>query len=181
MLRIVEHPSRDLVAATEVKELLGLDGNDFDARLKLLIPVATQKVESEVQRRYITQTLDWVLPAWSPVLRLPVAPVASVTSVKYRDQAGVEQTLPTADYVVSPCGETLAIRPAAGAPCWPLLDCDAAEAVTVRFVAGMGVNDFDRKHAAARQAAVLWVKALLWNCDDSEAAAKDLLTDERWS
>ena len=80
--------------------------------------------------------MPWLsLRDWA--IRVPVRPVQSVTSVKYLDPDGVEQTLtPVTDYTVhveedpSPC----LIMPAYGKS-WPSARA-VLNAVTVRFIAG---------------------------------------------
>ena len=93
----------------------------------------------------LTTTLDLKLDSFpcgdgsvrGSAIRVPVRPVQSVTSVKYLDAAGAEQTLtPVTDYTVyaeedpSPC----LIVPAYGKT-WPSTRA-VLNAVTVRFVAG---------------------------------------------
>jgi hypothetical protein len=62
-------------------------------------------------------------------------PVASITSIKYDDEAGVEQTLSTADYALSTYGDSRRINLEPDAD-WPSVEADAADAVRIRFVTG---------------------------------------------
>jgi len=69
-------------------------------------------------------------------IELPMPPLQSVTSLKYIDDAGVEQTMPTADYVVDAQHMIGRIRPAHGTQ-WPST-LDDEGAVRITFVAGYG-------------------------------------------
>lgn len=71
---------------------------------------------------------------------IPLPPLQSVTSVKYLDTDGVQQTLDPATYVVQK-GEPSHIVLANGAT-WPSVLL-MPEAVTIRFVAGYGDNEAD--------------------------------------
>jgi uncharacterized phiE125 gp8 family phage protein len=175
-LRVVTPPAASLVTLSAAKEHLHLDAIDEDPLVRDLIEVATERVEAFTQRRYLTQVLEWVLPCWRAELRLPVAPVQSVHSITYIDSAGAAQTLAPSAYVVSPSGQTKAIRPRSGAT-WPALDPDATEAVVVRFTAGAASAP-----ASARQAALLWIGALHADREAPEPPpVAGLLMDETWS
>ena len=131
----------------EVQESLRLLSLDMSTSLDVLIDVATEQLEAATQRRFLTQTLDWTLNGWSSELVIPVAPVASVTSVKYRDADNVEQTLAASQYVVYSQGQATRIRAAFGTV-WPDLSDDAVNAVTVRFVVGTATASAKVKQAA---------------------------------
>ena len=62
------------------------------------------------------------------------APVASITSVKYTDLAGAEQTLAGSAYALSLYGDSRRLAPTFGNT-WPSTR-DVPDAVRVRFVAG---------------------------------------------
>lgn len=152
-LRLVTAPTRPLVDLALVKQHLRVeaDNHDEDALIDTLIRAATSMLEGRVQRRFVTQVLEWVTDEWPEEFHLPVAPVAAggVAWIKYRDVDGTLQTLATTDYVVSPCGPTVEIRPAQGTV-FPVIDPDAAEAVVVRFTAGTApVDAGENVHAAA--------------------------------
>lgn len=82
-----------------------------------------------------SQTLELALDAFPDgPIELPFAPVTGVTSVKYLDLLGVEQTLSNTLYVVDDYGVQHWLVPMAGTE-WPETQ-DAANAVKVRYVAG---------------------------------------------
>jgi len=79
----------------------------------------------------------------------PLPPLQSVTSIKYLDTAGDEQTLDSAAYRVDIYSHPARITPAYGYT-WPALR-DVINAITIEFVTGYGdeVTDVpeDLRHA----------------------------------
>ena len=65
-----------------------------DTIISGLILAATKFCQSLVQRMFVLQTLEWVLPCWRDCLDLPIAPVLAdqVTSIKYVDWASQTQS-----------------------------------------------------------------------------------------
>lgn len=143
-LTLVSPPIEEPVSLTEVKLHLRLvldeagaaAYTDEDATLSGLIAAARQHLDGRngiLGRALVSQT--WALtrddlPATG--IRLPLAPVASVTSVEYVDGDGVTQTLAADQYVLS--GDR--VLPAYDAT-WPTPRAQV-DAATVTFVAGYG-------------------------------------------
>jgi uncharacterized phiE125 gp8 family phage protein len=123
----------------QLKAQLSIEGvGDWDALLVgYRLAALEDLLQPATQRRFLTQVVEWSLPGWPRDFTLPLAPVAvdGVQSIKYVDSAGVQQTWPADQYVVSPCGPTVSIRPKFGV-LRPLLGFDAAEPVIVRFSVG---------------------------------------------
>lgn len=140
MLRIVTPPASYPVSLAEAKAQLRIDSGDTgnDTIITALIPAATKFCQSLVQRVFVAQTLEWVLPRWRDCLELPIAPVlaSQVTSIKYVPWTTQAQAMldPSA-YVVQTRGETCRIVPAFGS-FWPLLFARSPEPVVIRFDAG---------------------------------------------
>jgi len=134
-------PDAEPVSVDDVKLSARVDAETFDDQLALLlIPAIRAEAEHRLGRRLITQTVELVLdafPAGEIDLRLPS--VQSVTSIKYLDTAGAEQTFANTDYSLD----------TAASPGRVLLDTDAAwpatadvpNAVRVRYVVGYGDDD----------------------------------------
>lgn len=134
-------PDAEPVSVDDVKLSARVDAETFDDQLALLlIPAIRAEAEHRLGRRLITQTVELVLddfPAGEIDLRLPS--VQSVTSIKYLDTAGAEQTVINTDYSLD----------TAASPGRVLLDTDAAwpatadvpNAVRVRYVVGYGDDD----------------------------------------
>lgn len=175
-LRVLVAPTpaqiQALVSVAEAKQQVRIDYPDHDAMLQRLIGVALGEVEKQVQRRYLTQTLAWVLQGWPDELKLPVAPVASVTSITYRDTAGALQTLAPTSYRVRPAGQATVITPADGV-CFPALG-DHAEPLVIEFIAGTAPAGVSPE---AKHALLLTVQALY---DQRDIDVGSLLAGERW-
>lgn len=127
------------ITLTEARRQCGLpeDYAYHDAHLLSLIKAATSYVERQTARALISQTLDYTIerfPYGDEPLYLPRSPLSSVTSVKYYDTNGTQQTMASADYVVFTDREPGYIRLAADAE-WPTCGT-RPQPVTVRFVAG---------------------------------------------
>ena len=67
---------------------------------------------------------------------MPKPPLQSVTSIKHFDNDGVEQTIPSTDYIVDTASIQGRITPT-NDKFWPITET-RINAVTVRFVAGFG-------------------------------------------
>lgn len=145
-LTIVTPPAVEPISIAEVRERLPI-GDETDAQLADMIAAARERIDGRdgsLGRALITQTWDlWLdrFPArcrdGSGWIELPLAPVQSVTHVKYTDAAGVEQTMAVdVDYQLDLNSEPARVLPPYGGafPC----PRAAPNAVTARFVAGYG-------------------------------------------
>lgn len=121
-----------------VKAMRRYEGDDSqDEAMGLLRMAAIHRAEAEtnrlMQRRQVIQSFDYGFPA---CLRLRWKSVASVTSVKYVDDAGVEQTLAADQYqLTAPFGETPCEVVPAYNVTWPSTRWQR-DAVTVTYQAG---------------------------------------------
>ncbi len=130
-------PAVEPITLAEAKLHLRVDLDDDDDLITSLIVAARQVCEGRLRRALVTQVWDLTLcgfPECGPI-RVPLPPLVSVGSVKYRDGAGVQQTLSGSVYVVA-AGTPGAIHLADGQS-WPTTQ-EHPEAVTVRFTAGYG-------------------------------------------
>ena len=183
-LSVVTAATSQILSLIEVQESLRLSTFDSPSYFEGLIGAATAQLEAATQRRFLTQTLDWTLNGWSSELVIPVAPVASVTSVKYRDADNVERTLSASQYVVYSQGQATRIRAAFGTV-WPDLSDDAVNAVTVRFVVGGSTAA-----ASVKQAALVYIHMMHDNPTLADVpmapsglpvTVENLIASERWS
>jgi uncharacterized phiE125 gp8 family phage protein len=110
--------------------------DDEDEVINLAIGAAREHAEHILGRALITQTWERVLDAFpgEKGIELFMPPVQSVTSVKYVDLAGVQQTLSSGQYALDKDSEPGWVVPAAGFD-WPST-YDTINAVRVRYVAG---------------------------------------------
>ena len=77
MLRIVTPPASDPITLAEAKAQLRVSDSSNDVVIQALIPAATRFCQSLVQRVFVVQTLEWVLPCWRGALEIPVAPIVA--------------------------------------------------------------------------------------------------------
>lgn len=135
-------PAWALLGLADVKGHLRITDTAEDAQLQELIDVAAEQIDgpsSIVGRALLTQSWRLQLNEWpcDSIIRLPLPPLQSVTSITYVDEAGATQTVDPADYQVSIPGDLPAtIRPAYG-KAWPAARC-VADAIAVDFVCGYG-------------------------------------------
>lgn len=139
----VTAPAEVPVTLAAAKKHLRYLATDQDDLILALVHAATQHLEGRhgiLGRALVTQTWEARIDAFpcraGGRIELPMPPLQSVTSVKYLDDAGVEQTVPAGDYSVDAQHMIGRIRPAYG-KIWPQTLADDG-AVRIRFVAGYG-------------------------------------------
>lgn len=135
-LELVTAATAYCITLDEAKVHLRVDGSHEDAEITRLIKTATRFVEREATRQMLATTYDLpVAGFWCGPLKIPRPPLQSVTSVKYYDTSGTEQTLATSYY---------SVRKPEGMPgwierlpdqSWPSVD-NREFPVTIRYVAG---------------------------------------------
>jgi len=139
-LSLASAPAEQPVTLDEAKKHLRVLNTAEDTLISALVMAATAHLEGRsgiLGRALVTQTWEMRIDCfpWRRI-ELPMPPLQSVTSLKYIDDAGVEQTMPTADYVVDAQHMIGRIRPAHGTQ-WPST-LDDEGAVRITFVAGYG-------------------------------------------
>ncbi|HJT63076.1 MAG TPA: phage head-tail connector protein [Burkholderiales bacterium] len=138
-LKLVTAPAEEPVTLAEAKLHLRETETALDALIQSLIVAATAHAEDFTGRRLVTQTWDYFLdafPCWG--IAIPYPPLASITSIKYVDTEGVEQTLASSEYLVDVKSSPGRVTPAYGKT-WPSIRSQM-NAVTIRFVAGYGLH-----------------------------------------
>lgn len=131
-------PAEFPISLGEAKEHLRVDGDDDDRLIQRLIRAATSRLDGTagiLGRALVTQT--WVVESryFANRMNLPLAPVQSITSVKYWDTDGVQQTWASSNYTLHE-DHVPFIRAVDGAT---LPSVDARDdAVEIIFVAGYG-------------------------------------------
>lgn len=135
-------PSETPVTLGEAKAHLRVDHSDEDALITSLIAAATEHLDGRrgyLGRCLITQSWEYRLHCFprSGVIELPLPPLQNVASVKYLDDAGVEQTLiANTDYVVDSATYYGQVRRAYNVV-WPFARLEDY-AVRIVFAAGFG-------------------------------------------
>lgn len=133
-LDLVTAPTAEPVTVAEAKSWIRQDSSADDTLIASLIVAARQAVENYLSRALLTQTWDLWLPYFCD-LELPKAPLQSVTSITYTDDAGDSQTLATSVYDVFAYQEAPGWVRLAYSQSWPSTRA-VADAVKIRFVAG---------------------------------------------
>jgi len=150
-LTLFTGPTADPVSLADIRAHLRIDHTLDDEALLAYLNAARLELEGKdgwLNRAFITQTWDWRLDAFPCSASrdylaaydfvVPLPPLQSVTSIKYIDPAGTEQTLASTEYDVDAKSEPGRIRPAYGKT-WPSIRY-VPNAVTVRFIAGYGAG-----------------------------------------
>lgn len=117
-----------------VKLHLREESDDYDQLISAYIDAAVSHIDGPggwLSRSIWAQTLELRQNTFSGPVRLPYGPVQSVTSVKYVDGDGTEQTLAADQYLLTNDGEVALAHGAS----WPSLRGDA-EGVRIRYAAG---------------------------------------------
>lgn len=132
--KLITAPSTEPVSLVEAKLQLRVTSTDDDTLITALIVAAREAAEYEMQRAIISQTSEKALDMFPDAIELP--PTASITSVKYLDSNGDEQTLSSGSYTLDNASDSAPswLTPAYGYS-WPDTYLDV-NAVKVRYVAG---------------------------------------------
>lgn len=147
-LTIVTGPASEPLTLAEAKLHCRVDTDDSsqDDVLTELIAAMRERCEAAADRALVTQTLKLTLDAWpdDDVIRLPRAPLASVSSVKYRDpDTGALTTLAADQYTADTTGEPGRITPSYDAGTWPSAREQVA-AIEVTYVAGVAAGSVSK-------------------------------------
>lgn len=146
-------PATDLaVSLAEAKLHLRVETTDEDALITALIMAAAELAEQKTGRALMPQTWELTLDAFPDAFQLTRLPVASITSIKYWDTAGSQQTLGTGLYTLDNTDDygPAYVVPVYGGS-WPDTR-GQINAVAVRYVAGYAT-------AAAVPASIkAWIK-----------------------
>lgn len=139
-LKLITAPAAEpiLVADNAFDEYARIDGAASDNNLTALIREARVETEKFLNRALITQTWELTFDKW-PVFpfRIPMAPLISVSSVKYFDSEGTENTWATTEYIVDTDSEPGRIALDYGKTL-PNTTLKPINAIKVRFDAGYG-------------------------------------------
>lgn len=134
--KVTTSPDIEPVTLAEAKLHLGVTMTEHDDLITSLITVAREWCEGYQNRAYITQTITWKLDSFPDTFCVPRPRLQSVTSIKYIDTDGNEQTLDSSYYDVDTYSEPGRIALAYGQS-WPGIRGDI-NGVEVVYVAGYG-------------------------------------------
>lgn len=135
--RLITPPAAEPVSVAELKAHLRVTHSADDAYLGELATAAREYTEQQMGRALAEQTREYTADTFpsSGVLRLGFAPVVSISSVKYLDELGAEQTLASSVYTVDTQSEPGALVLAVDQD-WPET-AGLPASVRVRYVCGV--------------------------------------------
>ena len=136
---LITAATQEPVTLAEAKLHLREDGSENDARITALISAARRLAEQKTGRAFAPQTWELVMDEFPEAFMLLPAPIAAITSVKYIDADGIEQTLDPSGYQLDKDSRPGYLVPAYGAA-WPSPRLQA-NAVRVRYTCGHAVAD----------------------------------------
>lgn len=140
-LKINTEPTTEPLNIERVKTHLRLeeDEHEEDEYIEDLIKAARKDCEAFQNRAYITQTWELWLDGWpdGDEIKIPLPPLASVSSVKYYDTSDSEATFSSDYYFVDSKSEPGRVVLKDGQS-WPTTTLRPANGVCVTFVAGYG-------------------------------------------
>lgn len=148
-LRLITGPTSEPITLEQARLHLRLDATGSpethpdDTIVEALIATAREHLDGNdgiLGRCLMTQTWELVMDQfpWSE-MKIPLPPLQSISSIKYDDLDGVEQTISSSSYIVDNVAKN---KPGWVVPVatytWPAT-MDKINAVRVRFVAGHGI------------------------------------------
>lgn len=132
--KVITAPTYEPISAADVAEYIRVDDLAEDQLLlNGMITAARQYLEQYLSRPIATQTLEEALTGWADPIVLDSS-LQSVTSIKYLDLNGLEQTLASNQYLVDTYSEPAQITPAYNVE-FPELYA-VPNNVKIRYVAG---------------------------------------------
>lgn len=160
-------PAAEPVSLAEARAHLNIAEGDeaYDTELGIYIAAARGTIENECGIRLVTQTVLLRCSSFCDFERLPTAPISAITSVKYLDSDGAEQTLAASVYESVLAGLEPEVRLKINQT-WPTIR-PVRDAVRIVAIAGYGA-------AAAvpepiKQAMLLMIGDWFRNREDSSA------------
>lgn len=133
------------ITLAEAKAQCSVESSDEDTYLGGLISAARAHIESVCGIKIITQTVVVKCDGFTDLAALPIAPVASISSITYVDTAGASQTLSTDVYELRASGLSASIVLKFG-QAWPTIQTGSR--ITVTAIAGAATAPAEIKHAA---------------------------------
>jgi len=140
-LSLITAAESEPVSLVEAKLHLRVDHSDEDALINRLIVAAREMAEDATWRALITSTWELRMDTFPQMpLRLPKAPLQSISSIKYVNEDGDESTVATTVYDVETQNEPgfIFFKPNQD---WPSVTLYPYGGVRIQFVAGYADAD----------------------------------------
>lgn len=177
---VTVEPTTEPITLDQFKNALRVTGCDFDEQLTELLKVCRKQVEYESCRKLITQTVVMYMDEFpcDDEIEIRLAPVQSITHVKYYDESETQQTLPSSDYWANLIETPPEIELKLGST-FPPTQLERPNAVEITMVCGYGTA------AAVPVEAKLAIKELgkmSWkDCTGSRAVYDRLIGQLKWT
>ena len=161
----ISAPVATPVSVSEAKAHLRVDDTNSDTLIQSMIDAAVAHLDGWagiLGRCLVTQSWRQDYPAFASRLRLPLGPVATISSITYYDADNASQTLASAVYthLTDATGTYVTLKPDQE---WPAT-YRRPEAVSITYVAGTSATDVP---AAIKQAILLLVGAWYENREET--------------
>lgn len=134
--KLITAPVSEPLSLDDAKDHLGImaDETGEDDKILSYISAARAVVESQSGLQLLTATYDVYFDRFESEMVIHKSPIQSITSIKYIDTDGVEQTISASDYKLNDVRKFPSIKAAYGKS-WPSTRCED-NAVVIRFVSG---------------------------------------------
>lgn len=133
--KLITGPVSEPITLAEAKAQVRVTTDAEAGLISGLISSARDLCERETGRALMPQTWELSLDNFSNQMCLGRAPVTSITSIKYIDADGAEQTLPSTEYVLDNGSDSMARVVIAPNKSWPAV-YGGINNVRIRYVAG---------------------------------------------
>lgn len=151
-LKLITPATELAVSLADVKAHLRVDTTDEDSLINAYITAAAELAEQATGRALMPQTWELTLDAFPEAFEITRVPAASITSLKYWDTTGTQQTMGTGLYTLDNSEDfgNAYVVPVYGG-IWPV-NRDQTNAVALRYVAGYATA------AAVPDSIKAWIK-----------------------
>ncbi|WP_455918848.1 head-tail connector protein [Ensifer canadensis] len=158
--KVTTPPTVEPISEAEAKHRLHITFEDDDDDIKLMIASVRDHAEKYCNVRFASQTVEMKCDGFCDFARLPEAPVSTVSSIKYIDTAGAEQTLADTVYELRNDELEVEIVTKYGQQ-WPAIQ--PGSRITVTAVVG-----YSDAPAAVKQAMLLYIGDAYENRENAE-------------
>lgn len=178
-LKLITPAGTSPVSLAEAKAHLRVDIADDDTLIAAMIAAATDMAEQHTGRALMSQTWELTLDAFPEAFELTRVPAQSITSLKYYDTSGVQQTLSNALYSLDATDDFgYAYVAPAYDTAWPETQA-RVNAVACRYVAGYA--DAASVPQAIKSWILLMVSAMYENREAEAYSARAVSTTVKMS
>jgi uncharacterized phiE125 gp8 family phage protein len=175
-------PTIEPITLDELKTRLRITTCHFDTELQDLLKSARTTLESECYRRLITQTVEMHIqdfPGTYGDIEIRLAPIQSITHIKYYDQNDTLTTFDSAKYYtdLTSVPPRIVLKESQS---WPITQEERPNKVVITMQAGYGTTAASVP-PAARLAIVEYCRTHRDGCEGSNARYKALVSVLQWT